>query len=392
MKDKNGFISMTLVYTFLIVFLFVMLSIITSYSDKNKYLNTINDKINMDISTSKNNKNMLINKMLEDNTVVPYVHGEENEKGLYYIDDSLYLRRIYFYRGNVSNNYVLFGKDASGSNDLCWRIIRSNEDGTIRLIYNGVASNSICNNDNIFITTNSYTKFSINGTKKNDNAYVGFTYGDAGQNTFDDTHYGNTSSSIKNYLNTWFINSTNLRKYMDYSIDGVSLVVKNERVLGDSIFCVDRTLSSGTGLGSTLTTYGSKGRINSAPSLVCNAKDSYSISVKNGGYDAKSYALDYPVGLITVDEARLAGATSSGASTTYLKNPNDAGFGFWTLSPADYTSDGARVYYIDASGNIIESLVTEFRKIRPVISVKQTAKAIYGDGQIDSPYVIRGGN
>ena len=45
MKNKNGFVSMTLVYTFLILFLFLMLSVLNSYSFKNKYLEAIDDKI-----------------------------------------------------------------------------------------------------------------------------------------------------------------------------------------------------------------------------------------------------------------------------------------------------------------------------------------------------------
>ncbi|NLC47989.1 MAG: hypothetical protein GX758_01335, partial [Tenericutes bacterium] len=51
MKNKNGFISMTLVYTFLILFLFLMLGIMTSYAQKNKFLTAIYDKIKNDIET-----------------------------------------------------------------------------------------------------------------------------------------------------------------------------------------------------------------------------------------------------------------------------------------------------------------------------------------------------
>ena len=43
--NKKGFISMTLVYTFLVLFLFLMLSVMHAYSEKNKFLDTIDDKI-----------------------------------------------------------------------------------------------------------------------------------------------------------------------------------------------------------------------------------------------------------------------------------------------------------------------------------------------------------
>ena len=48
-KNKRGFISMTLVYTFLIIFLFLMLAILSTYNTKNKYLEAIDSKVDDDI-------------------------------------------------------------------------------------------------------------------------------------------------------------------------------------------------------------------------------------------------------------------------------------------------------------------------------------------------------
>src|SRR5574344_1054353 len=45
MKNKTGFISMTLVYTFLILFLFLLLSILTVFAQKNKLLDVVNKKV-----------------------------------------------------------------------------------------------------------------------------------------------------------------------------------------------------------------------------------------------------------------------------------------------------------------------------------------------------------
>ena len=68
MKNKNGFVSMTLVYTFLILFLFLMLSVLNSYSFKNKYLEAIDDKIKDDINISELSKAKLLSEIIEDNT------------------------------------------------------------------------------------------------------------------------------------------------------------------------------------------------------------------------------------------------------------------------------------------------------------------------------------
>ena len=59
MKNKNGFISMTLVYTFLILFLFVMLAILKTYSRNNKVLTTFSERINNDLRTSNEQKSKL---------------------------------------------------------------------------------------------------------------------------------------------------------------------------------------------------------------------------------------------------------------------------------------------------------------------------------------------
>ena len=85
----------------------------------------------------------------------------------------------YYYRGNVTNNYVKFA-------DKYWRIVRINGDGTVRVIYDGTSAhangessedrqigtsayNYYWKKDNVQESTNSYVY--------NDNAGVGYMYG-----------------------------------------------------------------------------------------------------------------------------------------------------------------------------------------------------------------------
>ena len=85
----------------------------------------------------------------------------------------------YYYRGNVTNNYVKFA-------DKYWRIIRINGDGTVRVIYDGTSAhangesstdrqigtsafNNYWKKDNVQETTNSLVYY--------DNAGVGYMYG-----------------------------------------------------------------------------------------------------------------------------------------------------------------------------------------------------------------------
>ena len=59
MKKRNGFISMTLVYSFLILFLFIMLAILKTYSRNNKILTAFSEKINNDLKVSNEQKGKL---------------------------------------------------------------------------------------------------------------------------------------------------------------------------------------------------------------------------------------------------------------------------------------------------------------------------------------------
>ena len=61
-------------------------------------------------------------------TVIEY---DDLDTGIFKMDDD-YGNSLYF-RGNVQNNYVKFGKNASNQ-DMYWRIIRINGDGSLRMI------------------------------------------------------------------------------------------------------------------------------------------------------------------------------------------------------------------------------------------------------------------
>ena len=101
----------------------------------------------------------------------------------------------YYYRGNVTNNYVKFA-------DKYWRIIRYNGDGTVRVIYDGTVAHangepsedrqigiSAFNNhwkkDNVEESADSYGVY--------DNAAVGYMYGNR-DGIVEQSTQGNTSS------------------------------------------------------------------------------------------------------------------------------------------------------------------------------------------------------
>ncbi len=101
----------------------------------------------------------------------------------------------YYYRGSVGGNYVKF-------NNMYWRIIRVNGDGSVRMIYDGASAHANGEaSSNRQVTTKAFNSYI------NDNAYVGYMYGDV--NNFVETDSGNLtfnytglSSTAKYYFAT----------------------------------------------------------------------------------------------------------------------------------------------------------------------------------------------
>ena len=113
----------------------------------------------------------LSRKILQDNTPqsdtnidFSKVNSDTNGKGLYYTNKNTEDgKTTYYFRGAVTNNYVYFA-------GYYWRIIRINEDGSIRLIYQGTTPDAT--KSNAQIGTSAFN--SIPG----DNANVGYMYGE----------------------------------------------------------------------------------------------------------------------------------------------------------------------------------------------------------------------
>ena len=221
----------------------------------------------------------------------------------------------YYYRGNVTNNYVLFA-------DKYWRIVRINGDGTVRVIYDGTSAhaNGESSSDRQIGTS------AFNSSYK-DNAYVGYMYGKTGASTYAETHANTNDSTIKAYLDNWY--KTNI------------LGTVHEQYLADNVFCNDRSISSNKpnkrynnlGYGADTTAYRwhnfADSSFNNKMMLTCPQKnDAFTVSDTNKG----NGALTYGVGLVTTDEVVLAGGWKSSNLKFYLYN----GQSYWTMSPFEF--------------------------------------------------------
>ena len=263
----------------------------------------------------------------------------------------------YYYTGNP-NNWVQFA-------GFWWRIIRINGDGSIRIIYSGSdATGPATSGTDTQIGTDVF-----NGSY-DQNAYVGYMYGDIYANDYAGTHANTNSSNIKGVLDNWYKNTIAHKRFRDY-------------VDGNSGFCGDRRVSSGTGGGTSSTDYQPSTRVNNnSPSLSCNTNDIYTTKESSTG----NKALTYSIGLISADESMLAGISnwnSSGNTNNYLYT----GQNYWTMSPSYYSGD-AFVLCVLSDGSLNNYYVGDAAPgVRPVINIRANVE-ITGSGTTSDPFVV----
>ena len=308
---------------------------------------------------------------------------------------------VYYFSGNHENNWVKFGKytttDITNSlwtanDDMYWRVIRINEDGSVRLLYSGIDPT----------TTTGYISSGVNGIRYsslvNDPLYVGYMYGTSG-------------SLEKNRLNT---NSSTIKKYLDNWYEKELLNNYDKYISKTAIYCNDRAVGSGTynirynssteymfNYASYSRTIMQKGR----PSYRCGGnttgglyestqaiEDKFSASTTGGG----NGQLTYSIALITADELRYAGVLyNNGARYGWYKlNSLGGNIGGQpdTMSPGQHSSGNEKMLIIyDGIGPTYGLNITDVdssRTTRPVISLKSCVKYSSGDGTSTNPYEV----
>ena len=271
----------------------------------------------------------------------------------------------YYYRGNVTNNYVKFA-------DKYWRIVRINGDGTVRVIYDGTSAhaNGESSEDRQIGTS------AFNSSYK-DNAYVGYMYGATGASTYAAAHANTNDSTIKAYIDNWY--NTNI------------VGTTNEQYLADNIFCNDRSISSNKpsssynnlGYGTNATAYRwyyfANSSYNNKMMLTCpQQNDAFTVSDTTKG----NGALTYPVGLLSTDEIVLAGGWSASNSGYYLYS----GQYWWASSPYSFNGSNAYVRNVYSNGIANYNYIVNFNSgVRPVFNLRSDVLT-YGDGTMNNPY------
>ena len=225
----------------------------------------------------------------------------------------------YFYRGAVTNNYVKFaGK--------MWKIIRINENGTIRLLLDEMAG--------------------VN--KKFNPTWNNYIY----------MYYSNSDvdNGIKRTVDTWYDN--NIKGYENY--------------IADTEFCEQFKVAS-------FSSYATAG------SVTVPTYDNYTSNFKCSTDGNGKGILTSKVGLLTYDEAVHAGNYYNKSSDSYITNSN---YYYWLMSPAGATNYDALAWRVGSGGLVGNRDVSSDNVVRPVISLKAGLLAT-GQGTTDDPYIIQ---
>ena len=273
----------------------------------------------------------------------------------------------------TGNGGTLTGEKATWNgattNDMYWRIIRTNADGSIKLLYAGTSPDS----------DKAYVGLSEFNTTINDPMYVGYKYGTSG--SLENNRTNDNDSTIKRYVDNWYKN--NLTAYTKY-------------LSKDAVYCNDRNLASGQ-------TYSTTSRFDYAPyeRIVTNKQPTYNCTNMSDAFSVNntSAKLDYPIGLMSIDELSYAGGqaftTLDAPYAWYYTNANgESSYGsvaFWALSPSDWDGSRSRVWYVNGSGrpgNLDYCNVDSTDAVRPSVSLSSCNLISRGDGSANNPYVV----
>ena len=353
-----------------------------------------------------------------------------------------YANPVYYYKGNVQNNNVLFA-------GFCWKIVRTTETGGVKIVYNGVQKNGSCNNTgtdsqigesvfnedgyspayvgymhNIVYQTSSKSMSSqsniVFGNSFNYNSNNGiYTLKDtktvatwsSGYNTINNNHYtcmttGTTCSSIYYvyytdsskayyitltngksvndalnemlYANDVNKNDSTIKAYIDSWYES-NIKGKYEDKLEDTVFCNDRLMSNESSNG-----WNPNGGSTSTYLEFKNYNRSNQSLVCANETDRFSHSntkayLKYPIGLLSVPELSLARYRSS----HYFNSGQYVGL----ASPSRLDITGA-IVSVAYSGGLLATNAYGWRSVRPSVSLKPKTYFSTGDGSFTNPFVI----
>ena len=270
--------------------------------------------------TSLKNEIMKNTVVTANPTLTTSSNNTNDASGLYKSTDTNSGDPTYYFRGNVTNNYVSFA-------GFTWRIVRINEDGTIRI----VMQDGINNNN---------TKYKFNSN------YNNYTY----------MYYSN--SEAKTTLESWYQTNIGSKSNLAKNVASGNYYCEQAKVKSDDSY------TSGS---ATMTTYNKY-----TPDFKCETDG-------NGKGQVNA-----SVGLLTYDEVVYAGGYNEQSNSNYYLYNNSY---FWTMSPAGFVGSFSIVWLVYTSGDILNYSVPGTSCLRAVLSLNADT-LVTGTGTSSDPYVV----
>ncbi len=268
----------------------------------------------------------LANKILSSNTLItdtPTLTASSNntsdKSGLYKSTATNTGKPTYYFRGNVENNYISFA-------GFTWRIVRINEDGTIRIIM----QDGINNNANIAFNSNN-------------NNYTYMYY---------------TNSQAKTQLESWYQTNIGNKLNLANKVDSGNYYCEQAKVKYDDSW------TSGSAVMTTYNKY--------TPDFKCSTDG-------NG-----KGLVNASVGLLSYDEVVYAGGYPYSNNTNYYLYNNK---NLWTISPAGYGSDVSFMWCIGIA-RIEYTYMSNNLRLNPVLNLAINTQILSGDGTKNNPFVV----
>jgi len=252
-------------------------------------------------------------------TLTTSSNNTSDANGLYKSTDTNDGNPTYYFRGDIDNNYVEFA-------GFTWRIMRINEDGTIKLI--------------IAVPINNKTVYAFNSN-------------------YNSMYY--TNSSVKTVLETWYKNSITDKEYGDKVVTGNYFCEQAKVAYNDS---------TASNSGASMIVYS-----NYTPNFKCST-DANGKGVINSN-----------VGLISYDEVIYAGGYPyvSNPDSYYLADITNF-YNSWTTSPGG-VGGSPQVWILNHSPFTIGLNSTYPYCLRPVINLKVDT-VVTGSGTSGSPWKV----
>ena len=261
------------------------------------------------------------NKLIIANpTLTTSSNNTSDESGLYKSTATNTGEPTYYFRGNVENNYVSFASQT-------WRIVRINEDGTVRIVMqDGINSN---------------TNYQFNSN------YNNYTY----------MYY--TNSQAKTQLENWYQTNIGSKSNLANKVACGNYYCEQAKVKYDDSW------TSGSAVMTTYNKY--------TPDFKCSTDG-------NG-----KGLVNASVGLLSYDEVVYAGGYYGQNNNYYL---SDLGKYWWTMSPASFSDLYSYVWNGNAAGYINRPSVNGAFALNSVINLKTDTKISSGNGTKNNPYLL----